>query len=124
MIFVSRDLLDNMTIEPNRDKYLRNIKESFEVTTSEIKQISENAKDQAQSAVDQVEQFKLVISNQEKQIVLSEEEIKYLKTANNVLEKQITTAVSNIESSKALCFRKLSRSSQSWFPSLRCLLKQ
>jgi uncharacterized glyoxalase superfamily protein PhnB len=97
---LSKDLLVDMTFETNSDKYLRNIKETFEATTSEIKQISESAKDQAQSASDQVDHFKVVISNQEKQIDLSKEEIEYLKTANEVLTNQIAIAVTNFESSQ------------------------
>lgn len=63
-----RDLLDRMTIETNQDKYLRSIKESLDVTVPEIKEISYSAKDQAQSAFDQVEQLKKVNANLETQI--------------------------------------------------------
>lgn len=65
---VPRDLLDRMTIETNQDKYLRSIKESLDVTVPEIKEISYSAKDQAQSAIDQVEQLKRMNANLETQI--------------------------------------------------------
>lgn len=65
---VPRDLLDRMTIETNQDKYLRSIKESLDVTIPDIKQISDSAKDQSQTAIEQVEQLKKVNANLEAQI--------------------------------------------------------